>query len=275
VAAIFRICVTIVILASAAVVSADPVGYSSRWLSNFCRFDLATGTIEYVGTIEPDVVVVGLAFTPDGSLYGIDPGNDRLMVIDLTTGAGTAVGNLGVDVGEFVDLGVQRNGNLWLFDSQSAGLYRIDRGTGALTLMCQADPAAEAKGLVIRNDQFYVLAPDSDPAPGCNLTPFLGFGPNSAYTPLYPEMGPGGMAYVWADNFWGGGLLLKLDLDTGEFTTTGVGGWGPEYGGFLGSAFPPSALQTPSVPTLGVPAIVVMGVLVCLFGVFILRRRSL
>jgi hypothetical protein len=227
------------------------------------RFDLTTGAQETVGIVGY-YRVTGLAFTSDGSLYGIDAVADRLVMVDPSTGAGTLVCSFGVDVGELADLAGGAGGVLWLLDDGSARLYRVDRATGALTLDCQADPAAAAEGLVSRDDLLYAATPAPGATPGCAIIPFV-------YSPgTYPELGPGGYAYLWADNVWGGSDLVKVDLDTGEVLPTAV--HVVVGGGYGGSAFAPSTHAAPGIPALDARSLLALTLLIGLAGVLTLRR---
>ncbi len=107
------------------------------------RFDLTAGLVEFVGGVGEDHYISGLAFTSDGLLYGIDPFGDRLMLIDPSTGVGTFVGSLRIDVGSHADLTGGKGGELWLLDDTTSRLYRVDRTTGSQRRWRGASSAGE------------------------------------------------------------------------------------------------------------------------------------
>jgi DNA-binding beta-propeller fold protein YncE len=79
--------------------------------------------------------ITDIAFAPSGVLYGWDedsPTNDDLATIDLATGAQTTVGECGAGTSA-TGLGVDAEGNAWM--KSSSGLYRVERATGACTLV--------------------------------------------------------------------------------------------------------------------------------------------
>lgn len=76
--------------------------------------------------------IEGLAFAPDGTLFGVDDATDQLVRIDPASGAATAVGPLGFEVFD-VGLAFDTSGALWMTTDLPAVLYRIDPATGAAT----------------------------------------------------------------------------------------------------------------------------------------------
>ena len=86
-----------VVTSATAVASAAPVGYSinsdsaSNQADSLYRIDLATGNDTRIGTVnsfgETRIDVEGLAFAPDGTLYGID--DSALTLFPLNTDNGT------------------------------------------------------------------------------------------------------------------------------------------------------------------------------------------
>jgi len=82
-------------------------------------------------------VMIGIDFDNNGNLYGIDLGDDQLYAIDITTGAATAIGPLGIDISYAQDMGTDpTTGNLYgtlYAGAGTSGVYTIDKITGAAT----------------------------------------------------------------------------------------------------------------------------------------------
>lgn len=102
------------------------------------RISLPSGSTEAVGLVGP--VVEALAFSPDGTLYGVDAffsNTDRLYTLDLSTGAAAPVGFLGIDMLAARGLTFDASGNLWLaaLIGGENRLYGVDPDTGAASLV--------------------------------------------------------------------------------------------------------------------------------------------
>ena len=94
---------------------AEPFGYAAGGDNQLYRLDLGSGQATRVGAMG-FVDVEGLALSPHGVLYGVADGGtglpgssvpDFLVRIDPATGAGTAIGSLGLmgqGTGAFFDL---------------------------------------------------------------------------------------------------------------------------------------------------------------------------
>ncbi len=102
----------------AASVSAQPFGYSvnsdSRTaddasIDNLYLIDLATGDATRIGPVG-FLDVEGLAFNPEGTLFGADDESNSLLQLNIDTGAGVAVGgqanNLQLDPTQLFDFGL-------------------------------------------------------------------------------------------------------------------------------------------------------------------------
>ncbi len=91
-----------------------------------------------VGTITSDLII-GIASDATGNLYGVGIVDDRLYTINPLTGSGTGIGTLGIDINYAQDIGFDRTTNVLygaLYQgSGDSGIYRIDVGTGAATLI--------------------------------------------------------------------------------------------------------------------------------------------
>ena len=93
--------------------------------------DLSTTLI---GSFNISGFIIGIDIDNNGTMYGIDLGNDTLNTIDTTSGIATAVGPLGIDIRFAQDIGIEPStGNLYgtLYeDGIGSGLYYIDKITG-------------------------------------------------------------------------------------------------------------------------------------------------
>ena len=77
--------------------------------------------------------VQGIAFAPDGSLFGIDQNTFDLLRINTTTGAATIVGN--TEVFDLQGLAFDSSGTLFATDVTPNNLRTINPATGATTLV--------------------------------------------------------------------------------------------------------------------------------------------
>lgn len=141
----------IAFLLATGLVLAEPFGYAvnsddpSDDAFSLVRLDLATGDYSLVGDTGY-IDVEGLAFAPDGTLYGVDDATKTLLTIDLETGQATPVGagegNLGLptgpDQGRDFGLSFDVDGTLWLSSDVTGEVWQVDRDTGALTAIVTA-----------------------------------------------------------------------------------------------------------------------------------------
>ena len=131
----------VVLLASTAVLEAEPFLYSTTGGgSTLVRIDVGAGTVTTIG----DLGVPGafaIALSPKGKLYTVTQGwppeeavNPQLANVDLATGLATPFGlNLNPEI--FMGIGFSRNGKLYGVNADSGtpnqnSLYRFDLKTG-------------------------------------------------------------------------------------------------------------------------------------------------
>ncbi|PLW94571.1 MAG: hypothetical protein C0592_02385 [Marinilabiliales bacterium] len=99
--------------------------------------DIPTLTATMVGNISATNLMIGIAAGNAGELWAIDLISDSLVSINTTTGAGTFIGPLGVDINYAQDIGFDRE-NAILYGTlytTEGGLYTIDVATAAATLV--------------------------------------------------------------------------------------------------------------------------------------------
>lgn len=124
--------------------------------------DLATGEAIAVGPVG-FVDVEGLSFSPDGVLYGVDDATNRLITLNLATGAGSLVGNLGLPdttITQPSDFGMSFDceGVLWLSSDQTESLYTVDPETGAASIVGASGAlGVSITGLATSGDVLYGL----------------------------------------------------------------------------------------------------------------------
>jgi len=105
-------------------------------------------SVTMIGAITSEIII-GLASDSAGNLYGISLDTDSLFSINTTTGAGTVVGPLGVDINYAQSISFDRTNNILYgtLYSGSGGVYTINTATGAATLMAPLE--GELDGLAV------------------------------------------------------------------------------------------------------------------------------
>jgi hypothetical protein len=97
------------------------------------EIDPLSGSTTFVGRILFENVYA-LGFDQGGKLFGIADSTDELISISTTTGNGTRVGD--VDTGMSFDIASRpEDGAMFLADSGTGSLYRLDTSTGATALV--------------------------------------------------------------------------------------------------------------------------------------------
>src|SRR5690606_34571120 len=128
-------------------VLADPLGYAVAF-DTLYRVDLATGQATLIGPVNFNDVD-GLAFGPDGTLYGVADAtagsgsgiSDLLIRIDTGSGAGTLVAPLAglanTGPGGSLDYGLTFtcDGRLWASSDSTGQFWEVTPGTGAVRLV--------------------------------------------------------------------------------------------------------------------------------------------
>jgi hypothetical protein len=91
-------------------------------------------SVTLVGAITSEIII-GLASDASGIMYGISLDADNLYRIDTTTGAGTVVGPLNIDINYAQGIAFDRTNNILYgtLYSGGGGLYTINTTTGAAT----------------------------------------------------------------------------------------------------------------------------------------------
>jgi hypothetical protein len=115
-------------------------GSSNNAESRLYSLNILTGSLTYIGQITGLAGLISLAIDCDGNAYGIDIVTDQLFSINLSTGAGTAIGPLGFNANFAQDADFDAATNtlyLAAFNNGiSQGEFRsIDVTTGSSTLI--------------------------------------------------------------------------------------------------------------------------------------------
>jgi sugar lactone lactonase YvrE len=121
-------------------------------------------------------IFMGLGFSPDGALYGVNsmsftPNTGSLYQFDPATGAATKVGVTG-GCFEIMDIAFHPDGTMYgaAWDS----LYRIDRATGQATLVKTFDNLTAVMGLAIDDEGNFYVSEIVDNAPLWHVNPNTG-----------------------------------------------------------------------------------------------------
>lgn len=156
--------------------------------------DQATGAATAFGVNLSPEIFMGLGFTPDGALYGVNassgtPDEGSLYRFDPATGAAAKVKITG-SCGMIMDLAVHPDGSLYGVDPSS--LFRVNPNTGEATLVVTTAHSM-IMGLAIDDDgSFYIT--EIKPA-----TPLLRLDPVTGATTPVPGVtlnGPHGLEFI-------------------------------------------------------------------------------
>ena len=103
--------------------------------SNLYTLNMNNWTVSSIGQISTNTIIA-IAADANGDLYGIDNEEDKLISIDKTTGVGTDIGAMGIDVG-WADLGCDRVNNVMYATTYNSTFYgkigTVNTETGAFT----------------------------------------------------------------------------------------------------------------------------------------------
>jgi Tol biopolymer transport system component len=225
--------------------------------------------------------VSGIAFAPDGTLYGVTGGSigpAYLITIDVNTGASTLVGPVGLSGLGVGAIDFAPDGTLFGIAWSPSQLITIDVNTGAATFVA-----------------------DLTGSSGNNWTPGLSFSPEGV---LYGSRGGSSghtedlvivdtstgvltaigtstrnitdLAFAPDGTLYGAdssGVLVMIDPATGAKTVVGSVG----FSSFSGlAAFPPAVFPNlaADIPTLTEWGMILLTVIIALSGIWMIRRRA-
>ncbi|MFP4023889.1 MAG: Ig-like domain-containing protein [Thiohalospira sp.] len=107
-------------------------------ISELYTIDLQTAEVNRVGLGSTPGININLACDLEGNLYSMNISDDKLYAISKTAGAGTPVGDLGIDISYAQDMEFDHaNGDILYAAAyvDDGGLYVIDTETGAASLL--------------------------------------------------------------------------------------------------------------------------------------------
>lgn len=265
---ISKIAVLAIVLSSLeASVSAAPLIYGTadsgeRAASTLYSVLPETGAATAIGVIGFDQVD-SLAFAPTGTLFGVGQNGAAkwvLLKIDLTTGAGTAVGATGLEI-PFRDISFRSDGTLFGYTRpadrklKSGLVYSINTDTGAATLVgntvggvdeCAPVAFSSAGALyAVSGRNLTTIGANAGPVTALHYSSALGGSSSQANTLKFdPNTGT-----LWALFANGSNArtsyLAKIDVKTGD-----VGAVGRTLGGLRGLAIEqPRNINTVPLPS--------------------------
>ena len=289
-------------------VLAAPMAHVSAW-NTLYRLDLATGQAAPIGTGIGFNDVEGLAFAPDGTLYGVADGTagtgsattDFLIRIDTSTGRGTLIGALpGLqDMGPNgqLDYGLAFtcNGRLWASSDTTGLLWEIDPSNASVRLV--GNTAAPLTGLGGLGNQLWGIGVQNgfghreqqalyqiDPATAA-ATRIGSLGVDDTLSSGGADFDSTGVLWTTLDSqppdLNRASRLARIDLNTGRAEVIGPISGILENVSVRGMAIAPPAgctggggFGTPiqSVPGPGAPMLLLLGLVAVLFGVRRLPR---
>lgn len=162
-----RLAGAFVLLLSPVLALADPVGFGS-WDDALYKVDLANGHITEIGKFGSTggvaiTDVEGLAFAPDGTLYGVSDGVETLIKISTSSGRATVVGSLGLagqGTGQFnaLDFGLAAtcDGRLWASSDTTGKLWEVNVSNGSTRLV--GNLGAAITGLAAKGSKLYGIS---------------------------------------------------------------------------------------------------------------------
>jgi len=138
--------------------------------------DIATGEATAFGVSLAPEIFMGIGFSPDGRLYGVNAasgtGNQgSLYLFNAATGEGSKVGITG-GCGLIMDLAYHPDGTMYGVDPTS--LYRINPDTGEATLVSTVPGHNSIMGLAIDDDGNFYISEIVGGAPLLRLDPVTG-----------------------------------------------------------------------------------------------------
>ncbi|MDC8014219.1 hypothetical protein [Tahibacter soli] len=288
-------------------VIAEPFAFVAAY-DQIYRIDLATRQASLVGDNgrygSQPIVFKGLAYAPNGALYGASDNVKALFRLDAPGSVTNFVGSLGLngqgDQANFdaLDLGlaIGCDSQQWLTSTYAQKLWKVDAASGATSFV--GNLGAKITGIAAKgrelygfgsrgHDGFYKI--DTTTGAATLIKSYPSFvGNASSMWPAFDASGqlwvvitymppplPGMPGVRWSD-------LAKVDIATGEMTVLGsiTGPESLEFIGLLGVAIaPPAACPTGTVTPQPIPAgspigyALLAGLLALVTG-YGLRRRA-
>lgn len=248
---IAKLLIIFLLSAVTAAAAAAPVGYSINsdgpddlTFDSLYRIDLATGSETRIGRVNSQGVirsdVEGLAFAPDGTLYGVDDEAMTLFPINPDNGFIQATDEVvisGLPFGGRNDFGMTFtcDGSLYVTSVTRGSLYRLDLDGTATLIGAEGGLGANISAIAAYGDKLYGLGNGLDSELAIDSRSLfeidIDTGTATAIGPLGPAAGDyseGGLAFDDQGQLWAitdrrdprigtplSSQVMKLDLATG------------------------------------------------------------
>ena len=106
--------------------------------------DVTTATVTFIGEVTNSAILIDVAASLTGDLYGFDIGNDSLMAIDKVSGAGTVIGAVGLDASFAQGMDFDNSTNTLYIAAYIGGgeneVLQVDLTTGVGTSVGSVNP---------------------------------------------------------------------------------------------------------------------------------------
>jgi hypothetical protein len=291
---LFRVAALIGIIAAGAL--AQPVIYGSAYSgstgpSSFYQINPNTGAATLVGSIGFNRVGA-MDFSSSGTLYAVgqDGSGPNLLTINIATGTGTKIATItGTDGSHFQDIAFRPSDGV-LFGYADGDIYTINRTTGVATFIGSTGIFPDGNGLAFSSANVLYLSNDSGGGLGTLYSINQANGSQTAVAALsfsgFPAtnfirtagMKFDGSGTIWAAVVNGSGSgegeggppswwLGRMNPTTGSVSNVGA----------TVNGLDAIAVRTagPSVPSLTLPAALLLCALLGAFALFTLRRPAL
>ena len=257
------------VLVCAVGASAGPVAYVSS-AAGLRRVDLGSGRVEFVGELDLDERVVGLAFSPSGELFGtgslgslyrIDPATARVTFVG-ETGLSTVEG-LDFDGDTLVGSDFERASTLYGIDTSTAGLRQIVTESNAVGVV-RALAVIDATSVLVGGerqdgavDRTVLRRVDLRTGSSTVLSEVTGVGvPGQGFASQLVtgmDFDADGMLYGVA----GGGTVVRIDSADGSVTL--IADTGPFNLGFAIAPREAVVIPLPRASVVAVPGALLVG----------------
>lgn len=304
----------VLVACAAATAQAAPMGYSvnsdAAEGDKLHRIDLETGVATPIGKVmglgdgpSGRADIEGLAFSPDGALWGVDEESRTLFPIDKGTGVVISGGDVGIgplDALRNNDFGMTFtcSGQLYLTSVVAESLYRVTLDGTMTVVGAKGSLDARISALAAWGNpaRLYGLGNGSFGDGSADSRSLYLIDPNTGTTTLLGALGPqaedyleAGMSFDDAGQLWAltdrgalGSQVLRIDASNGQAEAVSI----TTVNGFESLAVAPpggcasDGRDTPHPDWYGIPALDQMGTLLLLFlvagsGLLFLRQRGL
>jgi|CXWL01.1.fsa_nt_gi DNA-binding beta-propeller fold protein YncE len=262
------------------------------------QITLATGQVAKVGEVRagdseaPFADIEGLAFSPGGTLYGIDDATKTLVRIDPSSGRALplngAEGNTGLPRNVNLDFGLtfDCNGDLYASSDSKRSLYRLNQTTGAASVVgSEGSLGAPITALAAKGTNVYGMGSEgSENLYRIDTTT----GRATLIGPLGSNLhfSDGGLEFDASGTLWGvadmsgssvnpePSIVFRINETTGAAERVATTISGVESLAIVPPVCTPTGVDEPipAVPVLDLSALALLALLIALIGAVGLRR---